>query len=187
MKEGQNDIREFYTGQPAGLFYQPKTALKLPIKETPKLPDYEKDFSKWVNPMDLGAKGDGKADDTEAVLRALTTPGRTHVVFPYGRKFRITQSISIGPDVVRIVGTSGNIWSYVGDNNRIIIEEGNPLPPSSKPPSDLRPGPAADKNRPGYCYASVIRPLEGLAVKARFAAWEKLMAEAEPRRPFRDF
>jgi len=43
--------------------------------------------------------------------------------------------------------------------------QGNPLPPDSKPPSDLRPGPAADRNRPGYCYASVIRPLEGLAVK----------------------
>jgi len=43
-------------------------------------------------------------------------------------------------------------------------EQGNPLPASSKPPSDLRPGPVADKNRPGYCYASVIQPLEGLAV-----------------------
>jgi len=44
-------------------------------------------------------------------------------------------------------------------------EQGNPMPADSRPPSDLRPGPAADKNRPGYCYASVIRPLEGLAVK----------------------
>ena len=43
-------------------------------------------------------------------------------------------------------------------------EQGNPLPANSKPPSDLRPGPAGDRNRPGYCYASVIRPLEGLAV-----------------------
>jgi len=44
-------------------------------------------------------------------------------------------------------------------------KEGNPLPASSKPPSDLRPGPVADKNRPGYCYASMIRPLKGLSVK----------------------
>jgi sialate O-acetylesterase len=50
-------------------------------------------------------------------------------------------------------------------NKQRRAKQGNPLPPSSKPPSDLRPGPAADKNRPGYCYASVIRPLEGLAVK----------------------
>jgi sialate O-acetylesterase len=44
-------------------------------------------------------------------------------------------------------------------------EQGKPLPASSRPPSDLLPGPAADKNRPGYCYASVIRPIEGLSVR----------------------
>ena len=38
--------------------------------------------------------------------------------------------------------------------------------PSGKPaPSDLQPGPVADMNRPGHCYASVIKPLTGLAVK----------------------
>ena len=46
-----------------------------------------------------------------------------------------------------------------------LAEQGKPLPASSRPPSDLRPGPVADKNRPGYCYASVIRPLEELSVK----------------------
>ncbi len=34
-----------------------------------------------------------------------------------------------------------------------------------KPPSELLPGPAADRNRPGFCFAGVIRPLEGLAIK----------------------
>ncbi|MCP5517359.1 MAG: hypothetical protein H7A45_08900 [Verrucomicrobiales bacterium] len=46
-----------------------------------------------------------------------------------------------------------------------LAREGNPMPADSQPPGDLRPGPAADRNRPGYCYASVIRPLEGLAVR----------------------
>lgn len=41
---------------------------------------------------------------------------------------------------------------------------GQPIPPDSRPPTDLRPGPAADRNRPGHCYAGVIRPLRGLAV-----------------------
>jgi len=50
-------------------------------------------------------------------------------------------------------------------NKQKRAEQGDPLPPTSEPPSDLRPGPAADRNRPGYCYASVIRTLEGLAVK----------------------
>jgi sialate O-acetylesterase len=41
---------------------------------------------------------------------------------------------------------------------------GQPVPADSGPPTDLRPGPAADRNRPGHCYAGVIRPLRGLAV-----------------------
>lgn len=48
---------------------------------------------------------------------------------------------------------------------KALRERGEPIPPDSAPPTDLRPGPVADRNRPGYCYASVIRPLEGFAVK----------------------
>lgn len=48
---------------------------------------------------------------------------------------------------------------------RSLQERREPIPADSAPPSDLRPGPVADRNRPGYCYASVIRPLEGFAVK----------------------
>ncbi|MCF7954705.1 MAG: sialate O-acetylesterase [Phycisphaerae bacterium] len=43
-------------------------------------------------------------------------------------------------------------------------EQGKPIPADRKTPTEPRPGPAADKNRPGYCYASVIQPLEGLSV-----------------------
>jgi sialate O-acetylesterase len=43
-------------------------------------------------------------------------------------------------------------------------DKGEAIPADSKPPTDLRPGPAADRNRPGHCYASVIKPLRGLAV-----------------------
>jgi sialate O-acetylesterase len=38
-------------------------------------------------------------------------------------------------------------------------------------PTTPRPGPIADRNRPGYCYASVIRPLEGLS--ACGAVWHQ--------------
>ncbi|MCF7956755.1 MAG: sialate O-acetylesterase [Phycisphaerae bacterium] len=46
-----------------------------------------------------------------------------------------------------------------------LAEQGNPMPASSLPPSDLRPGPIDDRNRPGHSYAGVIYPLEGLSVK----------------------
>lgn len=32
-------------------------------------------------------------------------------------------------------------------------------------PADLRPGPVADPNHPGHCYAGMLGPLEGLAVR----------------------
>lgn len=37
--------------------------------------------------------------------------------------------------------------------------------PSEEEPTDLRPGPAMDQNRPGNCFASMIHPLAGLSVK----------------------
>lgn len=44
-------------------------------------------------------------------------------------------------------------------------QEGRQLPANEQEPSDLRPGPAMDQNRPGNCYASMISPLAGLRVK----------------------
>lgn len=44
-------------------------------------------------------------------------------------------------------------------------KRGEPIPADWKEPSDLRPGPAADQNRPGACYNSMIAPIAGLAVK----------------------
>jgi len=51
---------------------------------------------------------------------------------------------------------------------RIESHNANNKKPKSKGqsvPADLRPGPAADRNRPGFCYAGVIKPLGGLAIK----------------------
>ena len=44
-------------------------------------------------------------------------------------------------------------------------EQGNEIPKGRTAPTDLRPGPAMDKNRPGNCYASMIAPIAGFAVK----------------------
>ncbi len=44
-------------------------------------------------------------------------------------------------------------------------ERGEKIPDDRKAPTDLRPGPAMDHNRPGTCYSSMIAPIAGLAVK----------------------
>ena len=117
-------IAEFAAGPPVGLFHNTGQALRLPIKKAPAVP-YELDFSKWANPMDYGAVGDDKADDTEAVQNALSDPGKTHVVFPYGKVFRIRGPLTLGPDVVRVVGTQGLMRYDVDDDAKLIIGDGN--------------------------------------------------------------
>ncbi|MEL6105393.1 MAG: hypothetical protein AAFU85_05125 [Planctomycetota bacterium] len=45
-------------------------------------------------------------------------------------------------------------------------KEGKVVPEDRKAlPDDLRPGPIADHNHPGHCYAGMIAPLSGLSVK----------------------
>ncbi|MEP3477797.1 MAG: hypothetical protein ABJZ55_00980 [Fuerstiella sp.] len=44
-------------------------------------------------------------------------------------------------------------------------KEGRVLPANETEPSDLKPGPPLDMNRPGNCYAGMIGPLVGLQVK----------------------
>jgi len=50
-------------------------------------------------------------------------------------------------------------------------KQGRQIPADRKEPTDLRPGPKADQNRPGNCYASMIAPIAGLAVKG--AIWHQ--------------
>ncbi len=49
--------------------------------------------------------------------------------------------------------------------------ESKAIPADRKTPTDLHPGPALDMNRPGNCYASMIAPLAGFAVKG--AIWHQ--------------
>ncbi len=44
-------------------------------------------------------------------------------------------------------------------------KEGKPVPADRVEPTDLLPGPIADHNHPGACYAGMISPLAGFAVK----------------------
>ncbi len=49
--------------------------------------------------------------------------------------------------------------------------EGKAIPADRTAPTDLQPGPALDMNRPGNCYASMIAPMAGFAVKG--AIWHQ--------------
>lgn len=49
--------------------------------------------------------------------------------------------------------------------------QGKPIPAKAAPPTDLLPGPAADMNRPGTCYAGMIAPLAGFPIKG--AIWHQ--------------
>lgn len=44
-------------------------------------------------------------------------------------------------------------------------EKGQEMPANKPRPADIKPGPPMDANRPGNCYAGMIAPLEGLAIK----------------------
>ncbi len=50
-------------------------------------------------------------------------------------------------------------------------ERGEAIPADWQQPTDLRPGPAWDTNRPGTCYNGMIAPLAGLAIKG--AIWHQ--------------
>jgi len=49
--------------------------------------------------------------------------------------------------------------------------QGKEIPANRTPPSDLRPSPAHDMNRPGNCYASMIAPIAGFQIKG--ALWHQ--------------
>ncbi len=50
-------------------------------------------------------------------------------------------------------------------------DQGRDVPADRKEPTDLRPGPAMDQNRPGNCYASMIAPVSGISAKG--AIWHQ--------------
>lgn len=64
---------------------------------------------------------------------------------------------------------AADLANRVAQNERWIAqrkEQGQPIPEDRKePPSDLRPGPIADHNYPGSCFAGMMTPLVGLSVK----------------------
>lgn len=57
------------------------------------------------------------------------------------------------------------------ERNERLKAQGQEIPANSVPPTEPLPGPAMDMNRPGNCYASMIAPLAGFAIKG--AIWHQ--------------
>ncbi len=83
-----------------------KTGLGLAIKETSEVP-WEPDFTKWANPINYGAKADGKTDDTKAIQAAIDDRTKTVVYFPGGKTFRMHGDVEIRGTISRITGCEG--------------------------------------------------------------------------------
>ncbi|BCX47364.1 9-O-acetylesterase [Haloferula helveola] len=66
--------------------------------------------------------------------------------------------------------------------------EGKEIPANRTEPTDLKPGPAMDHNRPGSCYAGMIGPLEGLAAKGAIfhQGFNNCFSGTEGARMYRD-
>jgi hypothetical protein len=142
VEKGRTKVDEHVSGRTASLFDRGGRSLALPIKPEPIVP-YERDMSKWANVLDYGAVGDGLADDTAAIQRALNDTTKTHVVFPFsgkpwgenerhlvpekiGRRYRVTGSLTLGPTIQRVVGVPAHIVTDFKDRATFIIGDGVP-------------------------------------------------------------
>lgn len=79
----------------------PGRTLNLPIKETPNVA-WSADPTDWAFVNEYGAVGDGQADDTAAIQKAMNA-GKPIVFFPPGKKYKVTKTITIGGAVGRVL------------------------------------------------------------------------------------
>lgn len=90
-----------------------------------------------------------------SILRAMTSPQVTNLLAEWDQK-------------VDSWDTQADLQKRVEGFRQKVVrlkKEGKELPANETEPTDLRPGPAMDQNRPGNCFASMIHPLAGLQVK----------------------
>ena len=100
----------------------PLSALPVPVKsDIPDLPPVDT----WVNIRSFGAVGDGVADDTEAIRKAIAQH-RT-IYFPSGQ-YRVSDSITLKPDTV-LIGLHPSVTRIlISDSTPAFQGVGNPKP-----------------------------------------------------------
>jgi len=99
------EIQDVFNAVPVGTLPPP---VKSDIRDLPSMDD-------WVNVRSLGAVGDGAADDTAALQKAIAE--HKVIYFPIGQ-YRVTDTIRLRPDTV-LIGLHPSI-------TRILLEDGTP-------------------------------------------------------------
>src|SRR3954447_11790980 len=81
--------------------------------------------AEWTNLRSLGAKGDGKTDDTEAIRKAIAEHPVVYV--PMG-KYIVTDTVRLRPDTVLIALHPGETQLVLPDRTPAFQGPGTPLP-----------------------------------------------------------
>jgi hypothetical protein len=92
-------------------------------------------MSTWINIRSLGAVGDGLADDTEALKKAIAE--HKTIYFPSGR-YRVTDTIELRPDTV-LIGLQPSV-------TRIFLADGTPAFQGVGSPKPLLEAPRGGNN-----------------------------------------
>jgi hypothetical protein len=112
-------VKEFHSHAAKGLFGAGDSSLNIPLNYPPQLP-WENDMSKWANPLDYGAAGDGKVDDTRALQAAIDDPSKSTLYFPQGKQFKVSALIMRG-SINRFVSFG---WNRISKGGVIEVVDG---------------------------------------------------------------
>ena len=128
-RNASGDVAEYSARAPQKLFDNAVSkGLRLPVKYAPEIP-WGDIRTEWANVLKYGAFGDGKADDTDGIQKAIDSGAKT-VYFPGGHTFNFTE-ITLRRNVQRLIGCEAYLNGdrvYIRDNTAkaIIVERFHP-------------------------------------------------------------
>ncbi len=98
-------VQEYQSHEPFALWPAPPFSLNLPVEETPEAP--WDPLTDWAGPQRFGGKGDGQADDSEAIQKAVDS-GATTIYLPNG-VWVLKNPVELRGRVRRILGVEARL------------------------------------------------------------------------------